>query len=124
MIMVIDDQQSVLNLTKTVINHSYDSPVHIFLSPNKAIDFFKEHNQDVNLVISDLEMPDMNGCELIESLKKINPNVKMGLSSGCINKEGELMYEHQCPKADFLVSKPFELYVMQGILRTYLGEPK
>ena len=51
-----------------------------------AVELYRKHNATVDLVISDLGMPTMNGEEMFEELKKINPLVKVVISSGYLDR--------------------------------------
>ncbi|MBN2036169.1 MAG: response regulator [Chitinispirillaceae bacterium] len=48
----------------------------------EAVDYYREHQDEVSAVIVDLVMPRMGGNECIKRLKKINPSVKVMVCSG------------------------------------------
>ncbi len=47
-----------------------------------AVDIYKDHGKEIDLVILDMVMPGMNGGEVFDVLKGINPDVRAILSSG------------------------------------------
>ncbi len=47
-----------------------------------AVDHFKEHWREIDLVILDMVMPEMNGRDAFFEMKKIDPNVRVLVASG------------------------------------------
>jgi len=109
MIMVIDDFEGLFYLIENIIKQSYDTSVVFFICPQKAISFFKDNHENVEVIISDFNMPNMNGCELINNLKSIDPNIKMGIMSGYMNESGELLRGYEWHNSDFFIRKPFSV---------------
>ena len=48
----------------------------------EAIETYRKNTDKIDLVILDMVMPGMNGGEVFDQMKKINPSVKVLLSSG------------------------------------------
>ncbi|MEW6735698.1 MAG: PAS domain S-box protein [Acidobacteriota bacterium] len=48
----------------------------------EALDIYRQRAHEIDLVILDMMMPEVGGHEAFQQLKKINPNVKVLLSSG------------------------------------------
>lgn len=71
-VLYIDDESINLNLFG--ISFRKDFQIYNSLSPIEAIDIYKENNIDV--VVTDLKMPVMDGIELIKEIKKIKPTQK------------------------------------------------
>ena len=68
---------------------------------------YKENKDKIRLVILDMIMPGMNGSEVFEQLKKINPAVKVLLSSGySLNGEAKRMIERGVRA---FIQKPFTM---------------
>ena len=57
----------------------------------EAIDVFK-NNPDISFVILDLTMPRMDGVQCISELSKIDPQVKVIMSSGFSEQEVSLKF--------------------------------
>lgn len=70
-IIYVDDEQINLELFK--INFRNDFEVFIADSALKGLDILAQNN-DINVIVSDLKMPHMNGLEFIERIKTENPS--------------------------------------------------
>ncbi|HPS11792.1 MAG TPA: PAS domain S-box protein [Prolixibacteraceae bacterium] len=88
-ILLIDDEEVVRMITSELLNElGYD--VYSFSGGKKAIQFYKENSQTVDLVMLDKHMPEMDGFEVYKRLKEINPLVKIIILTGYnIDKEME-----------------------------------
>ena len=71
-ILIVDDEKDMLTLLTRIITEKTDYDVITRHDPLKAIEILKE--QSVNLVITDLKMPRMNGIALLDQVKKIQPD--------------------------------------------------
>ncbi|HPV57322.1 MAG TPA: response regulator, partial [Tenuifilaceae bacterium] len=68
-ILYVDDEQINLELFK--INFRNDFDIRIANSALKGLEILQE--EEIDVVISDLKMPHMNGLEFIEKIKATNP---------------------------------------------------
>lgn len=69
-ILYVDDEQINLELFK--INFRNDFDIRIANSALKGLEILQ--NEEIDVVISDLKMPQMNGLEFIEKIKSANPS--------------------------------------------------
>lgn len=85
-ILVIDDEELIRNMTLNILSElGYD----VILTDNgkDGIDIYSK-NKDIDLVILDIIMPKMDGPQTFIELKKINPDVKVILTSGFSYEKG------------------------------------
>jgi CheY-like chemotaxis protein len=88
------------------------------LSGKEAIELYKEKMVDLDLVALDMIMPEMNGKDTYDALKKINPEVKVLLVSGySLNKQIEELMEKGC---NGFIQKPFDIKQLSLKLREVL----
>lgn len=67
-ILFVDDSESIREIVNfTLVNEGYE----VFLSDNGKNALSHLDGQDINLIITDLHMPEMNGIELIKEIRKI-----------------------------------------------------
>ena len=109
-IMVVDDEEMVLQVTCIIISKMGLRPLS-FTSSIKALEYYREHYNDISLVLLDMIMPEMNGKELFLEMKNINPPIKAMLLSGWIDKE-ETTNINDIGLVDFL-HKPIEKAVLE-----------
>ncbi|MBI4689187.1 MAG: response regulator [Nitrospirae bacterium] len=80
-ILVIDDENNVRELCKDFLSPlGYD--VLLAASGYDGINIFRETREKIALVVLDMIMPKMGGSEVFQTLKTINPEVKILLCSG------------------------------------------
>ena len=68
-VLYVDDE--VINLELFKINFRNDFTILVADSAQKGLDILK--NENINVIISDLKMPHMNGIDFIERIKRENP---------------------------------------------------
>jgi two-component system, cell cycle sensor histidine kinase and response regulator CckA len=99
-ILIIEDDPAVRNMIALMLQRGGYS-THLASDGESAVHLFEEMKERIHLVILDVVMPRMNGREVFERIKKIDPLVKVIFVSGytgdvVLNKG----IEHQ--KVDFL----------------------
>lgn len=106
-ILVVDDNETFLDmLSLYLIKNGYDV---ISSSDGKdALCQFSSHIPDI--IITDIIMPEVDGIELLLSLRKNNPDVKVIAMSGG-NRGYASAYLQMAEKlgANAVINKPFEL---------------
>ncbi|MEW5248760.1 hybrid sensor histidine kinase/response regulator [Microbulbifer sp. 2201CG32-9] len=80
-IMLVDDEPIVHSYSKTLFE-MHGHQVVCFGSAEEALNHYREHCQNIDLVILDMIMPGMDGQQLFSRLKDLNPNIKAILSTG------------------------------------------
>jgi CheY-like chemotaxis protein len=78
-LLIIDDEEAILKMAKTILEESGFN-IYTTTSGKKGIETFKEN--DIDLVILDIKMPEMDGKEVLKKLMEVDPEVKILLSSG------------------------------------------
>jgi two-component system cell cycle sensor histidine kinase/response regulator CckA len=114
-ILVVDDEEEVLKFIKDILEtHGYK--VIPARNPLAAVDIFKKLSGEIDLVITDIVMPLMQGKELINNLKAIRPDIKIiaisGYSDEIITKDKTMINE--------FVKKPFEVNQLLSVVRRLL----
>jgi len=102
-ILVVDDELDMLMLLRMMIEDNTGYEVETTNNPSEALKMLTE--KDVDLVITDLKMPGMDGMELFDELKDIKPEVPVII----ITAYGSLEMADEAMKkgvADF-ITKPF-----------------
>lgn len=80
-VLLVEDDRSIMKLgTRMLINLGYS--VLSANTPSEAFNLAEEHSDEINLLVSDVVMPEMNGRELSEQLKRLYPKLKILFMSG------------------------------------------
>jgi CheY-like chemotaxis protein len=80
-VMIVDDEpitvESLSEWLRT-LGHRVDS----FTDPVAALEYFRRHYREIDVVVLDMVMPRMSGQEVFEAMRAIKPSVKVLLASG------------------------------------------
>ena len=83
-----------------------------------ALSTYREHQEEIDLVIADMVMPRVSGPELFAHIKEINPDVRVIVSSGYSHdQEGERMLRHGCLG---YLQKPYNTEALNQLVRSVL----
>ncbi|MDJ0578039.1 MAG: PAS domain S-box protein [Xenococcaceae cyanobacterium MO_234.B1] len=86
LILVVDDEALIREVTKTTLE-TYNYRVLTASDGIEAIAVYAQQPQEFAVVLMDLRMPEMDGLTAMGALKKINPKIKLIVTSGLITKE-------------------------------------
>jgi two-component system, cell cycle sensor histidine kinase and response regulator CckA len=113
-ILLVDDEERVLNVGKDMLA-AIGYKVLTANSGKEAIDVFRKNQHILDVVILDMIMPGMGGSETYDGLQKINPRVKVLLSSGYSldGKAKEILSRGY----NGFIQKPFHIYELSSKLR-------
>jgi CheY-like chemotaxis protein len=105
-ILLIDDEEVVRLITSELLNElGYD--VYSFSGGKKALQFYKDNFQTIDIVLLDKHMPEMDGLAVYRKLKEINPQAKIIILTGYnIDKEIEEMFSKESNR---LIQKPVSI---------------
>ena len=98
-ILIVDDQPATLKVARILLE-SFGYQVIAADSAQQAIILFRQNQEHIRLLLTDVVMPDITGPQLVERLLRINPALRVIYMSAYSSAE-----PHQ-PNVAFL-SKPF-----------------
>jgi len=85
LILIIDDEPVMRETAKFILEECGYSTI-LAINGREGINFYRDNHSEIKAVLLDLFMPKLNGFETFTELIKINPEVKVLLSSG-FNKD-------------------------------------
>ena len=80
-VLIVDDTKAILDVTTKMFERNGFQVLQAE-SGNQAIDIYKEYGSKIDLILLDLVMPDMEGDEVFDKIKKLSPDIKVLISSG------------------------------------------
>jgi PAS domain S-box-containing protein len=81
LLLIVDDEKSILQVAKAILEgHGYR--VLTAADATEALAIFALRMDEIELVLTDLTMPFMDGVALIRTLQKMKPNVRVIASTG------------------------------------------
>ena len=103
-ILIADDEKEQRDIYSAALQN-YGYQVQTISNGKDALQVYRDSNKKFNLVILDMNMPEMDGKQCFEELKKMNPDVKVIFATGlCFDDSRENLIA--IGAADVL-SKPF-----------------
>jgi CheY-like chemotaxis protein len=118
-ILLVDDHIVLLRATQDVLEMS-GYQVLSAANGREALLLFEQHQASLGLVITDLDMPDMDGVALMTALRAKNPQLKILMMSG--NLELIENANHPLHQADLVLPKPFRLPQLLAAIRGLLPD--
>ncbi len=114
-IMVVDDEKDIKLLFEQRFRREIKSGKLAFLfafSGEEACDYLKSNgSKDVNQILSDINMPGMNGLDLLKWIKSNYPELKVAMITAYGNEENyKQAIEYGCD--DYLI-KPIDFMVLK-----------
>ncbi len=105
-ILLVDDEPEVREMACSALEmRGYI--VTLCSNGQEALDHYRANSESIDLVVSDVVMPEMNGRELLENLQQVDPDVKVILMSGyCTETTASTLLDEG---ASAFLSKPFSL---------------
>jgi two-component system cell cycle response regulator CpdR len=101
-ILVVDDEEQVEEYIREVLTQrGYNSTS--FCDPLQALDYFIENADNVDLVVSDIVMPEIDGIQLAQRVAEIRQDTPIILLSGYSDK---LVDGASLPNVKALLDKP------------------
>ena len=119
-IILVDDEKHILRGMKLLISRLGEEyeVCETFNNAKDALDFIRR--EDVDIIITDISMPEMTGLELIHEAKEIKPDIKCVILSGYNDFE----YARAAIKmsvADYLL-KPVDDASLKEVLERISGQ--
>ena len=116
-VLVVDDDFDIANAIKLWLQR-YGFRAYEFTDPVQALEYFHEKMEGINLVLSDIRMPQMNGYELVIKYQDIKTQNQDYPNVGVRNKRRGIV-ESILPsiKIDGLISKPISLKNLVEIIK-------
>ena len=75
-ILVIDDEKEICLLLERILKQANYNPL-IANESTEGLGIFVNHSKEIKVILTDMQMPNMDGIQLIENVRKIDPHCKI-----------------------------------------------
>jgi two-component system cell cycle sensor histidine kinase/response regulator CckA len=121
LILVVDDEINIRNVTTTTLSrHGYR--VIAARDGTEALALFAPRSREISLMVTDMNMPRLDGAAIASVVRRLNPEVRIlaasGLGSGEKSEAGAHVF------ADAFLSKPFNVETLLRAVHDLLQLPK
>lgn len=119
-ILLVDDEEQVREINSLLLQE-LGFEVRSAEDGARGLEIFKAHADEVDMVILDLTMPELNGAEVFEEIRKLRPGAKVLLASGY--SEEEAVRRFTVDGLVGFIQKPFLLNALSAKLKECLASP-
>lgn len=85
-ILYAEDEKSLREITLNILK-GFTNKQYVAENGLEGLELFKEHDDEIDLIITDVNMPQMNGLDMIKEIKKINPNIPIIVATAFSNTD-------------------------------------
>jgi CheY-like chemotaxis protein len=116
--MLVDDDEGALTFMRAMVSKLGVTDIDCFICGEDALAAFKAAPKTYEMVITDFQMPGMDGVELSRRLYSLAPKIKVLLMTG-----SHLFNDEVAAREGFsgLLKKPFQPTALQRALEAIAG---
>ncbi len=81
--VVVDDNEGLLQIWRRIFSIEKNCSCMLTTSPQEAIQEIETHGAEI--LLTDFEMPEMNGAELASKVKMISPQIRILFTTGQVD---------------------------------------
>ncbi len=117
---VVDDEFLLLRMAEQILRRFSRADVHTCADPREALGHMSTTPADLELLVTDLNMPGMNGLELARHVRALAPQAKIVLTTGSalVLPDTRTLRDHG---VDLLLPKPFGVHELLAAVRQLCG---
>lgn len=111
--MLVDDDEGALAFMRTFVSKLGVTEIECYTNAEDALAAFEASPESFELVITDFQMPGMDGVELARRILNLAPNIKILLTTG-----SNLFNDEVAAREGFsgFLKKPFQFTALQCAL--------
>ncbi|MBW1768934.1 MAG: response regulator, partial [Deltaproteobacteria bacterium] len=118
-VLLVDDEEVILEVGKELLE-VMGYQVLVARNGEEALKIYKNNQDDIDLVLLDMIMPNMGGGEAYDRMKEVNPDITVLLSGGSsVDGEATEILERG---ANAFIQKPFNIQELSGKIREVLDK--
>jgi PAS domain S-box-containing protein len=118
-VLLVEDEEIVRHMATKILKKIGYRVINVE-TPRAAIALCENRKKKIDLILTDVVMPEMNGCEMIERISAIRPGIKVlfmtGYSADLVAQRGI------CEENMYLIQKPFDMASLNNKIKEILAE--
>jgi len=120
-VLVVDDEEPIREVASMMLERI---GMRVMLAGDgvEAVEIFKDHHAEIDAVLLDMTMPRMGGEEAFVQLRRIDPQVKVILSSGYNEQDATNRFAGK--KLAGFIKKPYTSELLFAKLREVMESPE
>ncbi len=120
-VLVVDDEPLVSELASDILRR-FGYSVLSASAGEEAVKLYRQKSQEIIAVVLDIAMPGMDGREVFQRIRAINPEVKVVVSSGYSHdRDADELLEQG---ASGFVQKPYRIAELIRVVNETVGVKK
>ena len=118
-VLIVDDSKAMRMIVKRTLRQAGYGDATVREAENGAQALAAIEERCPDLILSDWNMPEMNGLQLLQTLAERQSKVKFGF----VTSEGTADMRHLASEngAHFLIAKPFDADTFRSVLEPVIG---
>lgn len=117
-ILIVENEPFVLDAMKEILATGGFKSICV-RDGNLGVDAYKEHSREIGVVILDMNLPGMEGAEVYQVMQRVNPNVKVIISSGY--DEYDVIKRFGEARPTSILKKPFNAQMLLDQVQSVLS---
>jgi CheY-like chemotaxis protein len=103
-VLVVDDERLMREVSKSILEESGFEVLTAASGP-QALEVYRRDREAIRVVLLDNKMPEMDGFEVLEELRRLDPSAQVILMSGY--QEKDVLSGVENPGISGFLQKPF-----------------
>jgi len=105
-ILYVEDDQLIREQTWAILNKLFKKVFSAYDGVN-GLEIFKEHKNEIDVIVTDINMPNMNGLEMIEAINKIDSSLPTIVTTA--HTDSSFLINAIDLNVDKYISKPIQI---------------
>lgn len=113
-ILIVDDEIDVLDTISLLLNSDNRYEITQINTGKEALEFINSHQDKLDIIISDINMDEINGLQLAQTVSELNSKIRIILMSGFISIIDQI--KHFQMGIEKIITKPFDMDELISII--------
>ncbi len=84
--LYVEDEEQIKNIVSTVLGAMFKN-FYVASNGQEGLDFFRNHQDEINIIITDINMPLMNGLEMCQKIRELDINIPIIITTAHNDKD-------------------------------------